>query len=47
MIKNNWELKFGLYNGILFGFREYEQKDCTDFVLYIPLINLCLTVYDD
>jgi len=47
MIKNDWELKLGSYSGILFGFREYQQKNCTDYVLYLPLIDLCLTIYDN
>jgi hypothetical protein len=46
-VANNWELSLGFYTGILFGFRHYEQKNCTDYVLYLPLVDLCLTIYDD
>ena len=45
-MKNDWELTLGIYPGILFGFRHYEQKDCIMYVLYLPLIDLCLTIYD-
>ena len=43
----NWELILGLYPGILIGFREYDQSDYTDYVLYMPLVELCLTIYKD
>ena len=44
---NNWDLTIGLYSGIVIGFRHYEQTNCTDYVLYIPFIDLCLTIYHD
>ena len=44
---NDWRLEIGIYPGILFGFRHYEQKNCTDYVLYLPLIDLCLTIYNE
>ncbi len=43
----DWELSLGFYNGILFGFRSYPQKNCIEYVFYIPFVDLCLTVYDD
>lgn len=44
-----WELSIGFYPGILFGVRSYQFKKggVTDHVLYIPLIELCLTVYSE
>jgi len=45
-IKNNWSLSLGFYPGILFGIRTYEEKDQTTFVLYIPLIDLALEIYN-
>jgi len=44
---NDWELSLGFYGGLVIGFRHYPQKNCTDYVLYMPLIDLCLTIYDD
>jgi|TARA_R100001443_G_scaffold96328_1_gene103165 hypothetical protein len=41
----DWEITASLYFGILFGFRTYKHKGCTDYVLYFPFIDLSLTVY--
>tara|TARA_R110000744_G_scaffold113225_1_gene212194 strand:+ start:2667 stop:2804 length:138 start_codon:yes stop_codon:yes gene_type:complete len=43
----NKELSFGFYPGILFGFRTYQNDTTTNHVLYIPFIDLCLTVFND
>ena len=42
-----WELSLGTYKGILFGIRSYEEETYTNHVLYLPLVDLCLTVYYD
>lgn len=42
-----WELSLGLYPGIVIGIRSYDNDDSTDHVLYIPFIELCLTIYKD
>lgn len=42
-----WELSLGLYPGIVMGIRSYDNDDSTDHVLYIPFIELCLTIYKD
>jgi hypothetical protein len=42
-----WQLEIGLYPGVLIGIRTYEQKDVNEHVLYIPFIELCLTVYKE
>lgn len=41
----SWELSLGLYPGILIGARSYTNRETTDHVLYIPFIELCLTIY--
>jgi len=41
-----WQLEIGTYPGLLFGIRSYIEKDFTEHVLYIPFIELCLTVYE-
>jgi hypothetical protein len=43
----SWQLEIGLYPGVLFGVRTYIQKEFTEHVLYIPLIEMCLTVYEN
>jgi hypothetical protein len=42
-----WEFSLGFYPGILIGFRSYEQDDRNNHVLYIPFIDLCLTMLKD
>jgi len=40
-----WELSLGLYPGILLGFRSYvEDKHIKNHVLYIPFVDICLTL---
>ena len=43
----NWELSFGFYPGILFGFRTYNEKLKTNHVLYVPFADVCLTVINE
>lgn len=43
----NWELSLGFYLGFLIGFRTYKHLDSIDYVLYLPFVDLCLTVYND
>ena len=40
----NWELSIGLYPGMLIGFRSYLEKNMENHVLYLPFIDLCLTI---
>jgi len=42
-----WELSLGLYPGIVVGLRSYINETTTDHVLYIPFVELCLTIYKD
>ena len=40
-----WEISIGLYPGILIGIRSYPEVKFTEHVLYLPFIELVLTVY--
>ena len=40
----SWEITVGFYPGILVGFRSYENNDRNNHVLYIPFIDICLTI---
>lgn len=42
---SGWEISIGMYPGILFGVRSYQSEGITDHVLYIPFVELCLTIY--
>lgn len=39
-----WEVSLGLYPGVLLGFRSYLDKNVENHVLYIPFIDICLTI---
>ena len=39
-----WELSIGFYPGIIVGFRSYEQEDRNNHVLYLPFVDICLTI---
>ena len=40
--KWNWSLSIGLYPGILFGLRAYEEEQSITYVLYVPLVDIAL-----
>lgn len=40
-----WMLEIGLYPGICIGIRSYIEEDFSRHVLYLPFIDLCLTIY--
>ena len=44
-----WEINIGLYVGILIGIRSYDLEDVISHVLYLPFINIALTIdkYDE
>lgn len=44
-----WEITLGFYPGILFGVRTYGYKktNTTDHVLYLPFVDICLTIYKE
>lgn len=41
---NNWILEIGLYPGVLIGVRSYVGVNMIEHVLYIPFIEMCLTI---
>ena len=41
---NNWELAVGLYPGVLLGIRTYQEPTYNTHVLYLPFINILLTI---
>lgn len=43
----SWALELGLYPGILFGIRTYANEDTVSHVLYLPFIDLCLTLWKE
>ncbi len=40
----SWELAIGLYPGVLFGIRTYQEPTYDTHVLYLPFINILLTI---
>ena len=42
--EKGWELAIGLYPGVLFGIRIYEEPHYNTYVLYLPFINILLTL---
>jgi len=43
----NWTLTIGLYPGILIGFRSYNEEDHATHVLYLPFVDIALTLFND
>jgi len=43
----NWEISFGLYPGILIGFRSYNEEYYSTHVLYLPFIDIAFTIFND
>lgn len=43
----SWELSFGLFTGLLLGYRQYvdHQEAKIDHVLYVGLFDICLSLY--
>jgi len=42
--ERGWTLTLGMYPGILFGVRTYEEKDFKTHVLYLPFVDLALEI---
>jgi hypothetical protein len=40
-----WEISVGLYPGFLLGISSHVENESTDHVLYMPFVELCLTIY--
>jgi len=44
-MSKGWEISVGMYPGALIGARSYVEPHQVDHVLYIPFLELCLTIY--
>ena len=43
----NWDISIGLYPGILIGLRTYKKNNIISHVFYLPLIDLCINIYNE
>ena len=41
----NWEFSMGFYPGVLFGIRTYTEQNKQNHVIYLPLVDFCLTIF--
>ena len=41
----SWSIEIGLYPGVLFGIRSYEESTQTAHVFYLPFVDLAYTIY--
>ena len=44
MKNKDWELSIGFYPGILLGFRTYAEVNKSNHVLYLPFVDICLSI---
>ena len=42
-----WDLSIGVYPGVLIGVRTYHGKEKISHVFYLPLIDLCINIYNE
>jgi len=42
-----WEMSIGVYPGVLFGIRSYRESNFTEHVLYLPFVDLAVTIFYD
>jgi hypothetical protein len=44
-----WELSFGLFEGLILGYRNYPdlENNKIDHVFYLFIFDVCLTLYYD
>jgi hypothetical protein len=42
-----WEINIGAYWGILIGVRTYDFEQVVSHVLYLPFVNIALTIEKD
>jgi hypothetical protein len=42
--EKSWSLSIGIYPGILFGIRTYEEPTFKTHVLYLPFIDFALEI---
>lgn len=43
--KSAWSIEVGFYPGFLIGIRSYEMEDSNIHVLYLPIVDVALTIY--
>ena len=46
-MKDNWELSFGTFPGILFSMRTYREERKDNHVIYLGFLDICLTIFKD
>ena len=46
-MRNDWELSFGTFPGLLFGVRSYTERYKSNHVIYFLFVDICLTIYKD
>ena len=39
-----WSISLGMYPGILFGIRTYDNENYMQYVLYLPLIDVSIEI---
>jgi hypothetical protein len=42
--ERGYTISLGLYPGILFGVRAYEEKDFTTYVIYLPFVDIAIEI---
>ncbi len=40
-----WSIEIGFYPGVVIGARTYPEPDQTTHVLYIPFVDIALTIF--
>ena len=40
-----WSIEIGFYPGVLIAARTYSEPDQTTHVLYIPFVDIALTIF--
>jgi len=44
MRERGYTISVGLYPGLLFGFRAYEEEDFTTWVIYLPFVDIAIEI---
>ena len=44
-MRDNWELSFGTFPGLLFGMRTYREESKDNHVIYLGFLDICFTIY--
>jgi len=46
-MRDNWNLSFGTFPGLLFGVRTYREERKDNHVIYLGFLDICLTIFKD